>query len=104
MGETGRDLSVRLNEHKGYIRNQNNNSAIFNHVRDENHSMNWSNSKIVYSSNKKSDRLAVESTLIKVLPNFNNSGGVNVIDPLSASIILSSNKSIREKIPQNLLS
>ena len=63
----------------------------------------WANSKIVYVSNNKSGRLSVESSLIKFLPNFNNSAGANIIDPLSISIILSSNRSILNKIPPNLL-
>ena len=103
MGETGRDFSVRLNEHKGYVRSSNEKSAVFNHFSSQNHSIDWDNSKIVYSSKNKSDRLAVESTLIKFLPNFNNSAGTNVIDPLSTSILLSSNRSILDKVPPNLL-
>ena len=103
VGETGRDFSVRLSEHRSYVRNQNEKSAVFNHVSSENHSIDWANSRIVYPSNNKSNRLAVESSLIKFLPNFNNTSGVNVIDPLSSSIILSSNRSILNKIPSNLL-
>ena len=103
VGETGRDFSVRLKEHQSYVRNGNDNSAVFNHVNSKNHSINWSGSKIVYPSNNKSDRLAVESTLIKFLPNFNNSAGANIIDPLSTSIVLSSNSSILRKVPPNLL-
>lgn len=103
VGETGRDFSVRLREHQSYVRNGNDNSAVFNHVNSRNHSINWSGSKIVYPSNNKSDRLAVESTLIKILPNFNNSAGANIIDPLSTSIVLSSNSSILRKVPPNLL-
>ena len=103
VGETGRDFSVRLNEHKSYVRNLNEKSAVFNHISSQNHSIDWDNSKIVYSSNIKSDRLAVESTLIKFLPNFNNSSGANIIDPLSTSIILSTNRSILNKVPPNLV-
>ena len=103
VGETGRNFSVRLNEHKSYVRNANERSAIFNHVSSQNHSIDWPQSKIVYPSNKKSDRLAVESTLIKFIPNFNNSAGANVIDPLSTSLILSSNRSILNRVPSNLL-
>ena len=94
---------MRLNEHKGYVRNLNEKSAIFDHVSTQNHSMDWDNSKVVYSSNNKSNRLAVESTLIKFLPSFNNSAGANIIDPLSSSLILSTNRSILNKIPSNLL-
>ena len=103
VGETGRDFSVRLNEHKSYVRLGNEKSAVYNHVQTRNHSINWPESRIVYQSNTKSNRLAVESTLIKFLPNFNNSTGVNLVDPLSTSIILSSNKSILDKVPQHLL-
>ena len=94
---------MRLNEHKGYVRNYNERSAIYNHSNSQNHSIDWANLKIVYPSNNKPDRLAVESTLIKYHPTFNNSDGANVIDPLSTSIILSSNRSIIDKIPPNLL-
>ena len=103
VGETGRDFSIRLNEHKGYVRSYNDKSAIYNHVSSKNHTIDWTNSKIVYHSKNKSDRLAVESSLIKYLPTFNNSSGTNVIDPLSTSIILSSNRSILNNIPSHLL-
>ena len=103
IGETGRDLSVRLGEHRGYVRRFDEKSAIFNHVDSQGHSIDWANSKLVYPSKNKSDRLAVESSLIKYLPNFNNSSGVNVIDPLSTSIVLSSNRSILSNIPPHLL-
>ena len=103
IGETGRDLSVRLGEHRGYVRRFDEKSAIFNHVDSQGHSIDWANSKLVYPSKNKSDRLAVESSLIKYLPNFNNSSGVNVIYPLSTSIVLSSNRSILNNIPPHLL-
>ena len=99
VGETGRCFSTRLKEHRGYVRTGNNRSAIYNHVRNTNHDINWASSKIVYPSSHKQNRLIVESTLIKHLPNFNNMPGVSSVDQLTQAIILQTNPHILNNLP-----
>ena len=99
VGETGRDFQVRLREHKQYVRLGNENSAVFNHIFRKKHSVNWNSSQLVYHSQNRCNRLVVESTLIKHLSNFNNAPGVNSIDNLTKSIILSVNRNIINNLP-----
>ena len=98
VGETGRDFMVRLREHKQYVRLGNENSAVLNHVLNKNHSVNWNSSQLVYHSQNRCNRLVIESTLIKHLPNFNNAPGVNSIDNFTKSIILAANRNINNNV------
>ena len=102
VGETGRTLAIRLSEHKRYVRFGAVQSAVFHHVQDKNHNIDWPSAKLVYNSNDKKKRLIVESTLIKKLNNFNNMSGVCSIDPTTENLILSSNRHILNNIPPPL--
>jgi hypothetical protein len=99
IGETGRSLGVRVKEHQRYVRFANTNSAVFNHVQDHDHPINWDSSKIVYSSSNKQKRLLVESALIKHIPNINLMPGVCSVDLAAKDIILSTNPQILNNIP-----
>ena len=76
------------------------NSAVFTHVRDFEHRIDWEQAKVLYHSNDVYNRLTVESALIKEVRNFNNTDGATSIDNFSKSIILSANSSILEKLPR----
>ena len=94
VGETGRCFKTRLREHKDAVRLGRERNAIFNHVHSTNHAIDWSNSKLIYNFNSLSNRLIVESAMIKRTNNFNNLPGASVIDNLSTSTILTCNPSI----------
>ena len=71
-GETGRNFSTRLNEHKAAVRLGHNNNACFKHVWENNsHSINWGESKLIYPSTNHYERLVVESTCILGCPEKN---------------------------------
>ena len=64
FGETGRSVNTRINEHKRDVRNGNENNAIFLHIQNTQHSINWNNPRLVYKSSDFVRRRVVESTLI----------------------------------------
>ena len=88
IGQSGRSFDVRLNEHKAAVRLEQFNNACAKHQRDVNHAIDWNNSKVLYKSNQLSNRLIVESTLIKTRPNINNMASTLTIENLSAKTIL----------------
>ena len=65
VGQTGKNLEVRLNQLKDAVRLAHANNAVFKHVRDTNHAINWRAAKLVFNSNVESHRLTVESALIR---------------------------------------
>ena len=71
FGQTGRTLKKRISEHKSYIKTGNTSSAIFRHLRDENHHMDWAAAKVIFPSSSKHTRELVESALIMTTPNIN---------------------------------
>ena len=90
IGQTGKTLSTRLGQHKDAVRLGNQNNSVFKHVREKNHAIDWKSAKMVYNSNDYYRRLVVESSLIKVCPNFNSMQSTLSIDRGSASLILKS--------------
>ena len=64
VGESGRDLEKRIKEHKFDIKKANENNAMFIHLRDFDHPIDFKNAKIVYPSSSVRRRHLVESALI----------------------------------------
>ena len=73
-------------------------NAVFKHVRDTNHVINWRAAKLVFNSNVESHRLAVESALIRKIPNFNNVQSTLGVDALSSELILKSKPDIMSRV------
>ena len=90
-GETGRPIGVRLNEHKSACRNFDLKNACCKHMYTSHHTIDWSNSNLVFRSDDFYKRLVVESSCIVTEPNFNNMRSTLAIDKFSAQIILSCN-------------
>ena len=65
LGQTGKELSVRLNQHKYSVRTAQPSSAIFFHMSTLNHPIDWSNTSKVLSCNDIVCRNIIESALIK---------------------------------------
>ena len=99
VGQTGRSFDVRLREHKDCVRLGRTKNAICRHVHDNDHSIKWGESKIVYRSTNLNQRLVIESSLIKLVNNFNNCQGASLIDKASAFLILNSNRKISSRLP-----
>ena len=94
VGQTGRGFDTRIKEHKDSFRSSYVKSATLDHSIATNHKIDFNSSKLVYKSGDLGKRLVVESSLIKTIPNFNNTQGVCSIDDLSSKIILSSSPSL----------
>ena len=92
IGQTGKELKKRLYQHKYCVWTAVESSAIFLHARDFNHNMNWDSSKFVYNSSSVTERLLIETCLIKNQNTLNISDGLFKIDPLLTSFILNDPK------------
>ena len=67
IGQTGKFLEKRLEQHKQSVRYGQENNAVFCHVRDFNHSINWQETKKIGSSNNILEQNIIESRFINPL-------------------------------------
>ena len=84
IGQTSKSLSIRIAQHKNYVRTAQENSAIFCHYQEYNHPVSWKDSsEILYISNFYTRNL-LESILIKVTfdKNMNLSLGMYTTDKI----------------------
>ncbi|XP_069999233.1 uncharacterized protein, partial [Penaeus vannamei] len=88
FGETGASLTKRLSQHKYAVSRGHTNNALFCHQWDTGHQMDWKAARILFPSADVHARRLVESSLIKLLPNFNLNSGFSPADSLLASHIL----------------
>jgi hypothetical protein len=79
-GETLKAMKERINEHRRAVRNGNENSAIFRHINEKDHQIDWINSKIVFSSNDRRLNQFVEAFFIQENPNCNLAAGFFSLD------------------------
>ncbi len=82
FGQTGKTLEQRKKQHKYLFRTGQESSALFIHVRDTNHSIDWKNCKKVKTSKSLVERNIIESSLIKHTyeENLNLSEGLFKLD------------------------
>lgn len=82
IGQTGKSLELRKKQHMYSIRAGQDSNALFVHVRDNNHVINWNNSKEIKTSKSLVDRNIIESSLIKQTfnENLNISEGLYKLD------------------------
>ena len=90
IGETGRDLDTRIKEHKYACKIGNSNNALFVHSFDNNHSIDWKSSQMLYKCSNFKKRRIVESVCIDKYNNFNLSEGMYKIDPVMRSLVVRS--------------
>ena len=96
IGESGRDWNVRIREHKYAFRNNNMSNALFNHAFNNNHRINWEESKLIYNCDNFHKRRIVESALIDKIDNFNLSSGCFKLDPIMRALVINS-------LPRNIV-
>ena len=77
VGETGRDLDVRLEEHRSDCRLGKNYSAVAHHSLDVGHRIGFKKSEIVYKCHDRQTRRTVEGALIGLNKTFHNNKGFN---------------------------
>ena len=88
VGETGRQLSKRISEHKNAVRIYDEKSAIAKHCWTSDHRMNFDESKIVYANSNIKQRRAVEGVLINSIPTLPGNKSFNSVDKLNAREVL----------------
>ena len=98
VGETSRNFKIRLREHKDDVRLARERNAIYKHIASTNHAVDWTSSKMVYHSSSKFNRLIVEPSLIKYLPNYNNMQSTLAVDNLTRDLVLKTNPKILENL------
>nr|XP_053627747.1 uncharacterized protein LOC128685277 [Cherax quadricarinatus] len=86
--ETGRSLSDRLREHKNSVRLANTNNALFCHVRDHSHPVDWSSAKTVFPTSNSNSCCLVESSIIHNFPCMNLSPGFVSVDAFLSHYIV----------------
>ena len=74
-GQTGSSLSQRLTVHKRSVRYGQETSAIFQHIMNEDHRIEWEQSELIYKSSCVYKRKIIEAATIKQMNNFNISEG-----------------------------
>ena len=72
IGQTGKDLAVRLSQHKYCVRTGNNSNALFIHMNDYNHAIDWNNAKEILFVKSFVNRNILESCLIKASSSIMN--------------------------------
>ena len=88
IGETSRNLHVRLKEHKGDIRIGNLNNALFLHISQSNHNFNFNSVKMLIYIQNESLRRIFEDAVISFFNSLKTRLGFYNISPyLSKSIL-----------------
>ena len=105
FGQTGKELSTRLSQHRGYARGTNEQArttAIFKHMSQENHAIDFDHAALVYPCSRWKSRLAVERCLMDSKPNFNaqgpNPSATCQVNSLSRKIIFDTNPAIHTNL------
>ena len=82
IGQSGKGLDTRVKQHKYSVRTGQENNALFVHMRDENHSIDWLNSSSIVKCNSFIKRNIIESSVIKQTEqnNMNLSTGMYKLD------------------------
>ena len=92
VGQSGRDLRVRISEHRGYARRHDRCKVVFKHMYDADHPIDFGGARWVWRSVNERERLVVESALMREVPNFNIMAGVSSVDAVCSKLVLRHNK------------
>lgn len=75
FGQTGRNLDTRVLEHRRSVRYGQDNNALFVHINNTGHRIDWDNADMIIKSNCSFKRKLIESFYINTEKNFNISTG-----------------------------
>ena len=91
-GQTSKDLETRVKQHKYCVRSGQESSAIFQHVKNYDHAINWNGTQPITYSRSFHHRNIIESAVIKhtFQENLNLSSGLYKLDPFIIDKIVSS--------------
>ena len=84
VGQTGKELNIRIKQHKYSIKTGQESNALFIHLRDFNHPIDWDHAQQIVYSKSVFDRNIIESSIIKHNMNLivNLSSGLYKLDPI----------------------
>ena len=96
IGQTSKPLVTRINQHKYNVRRLNENSAIFKHISDESHQIDWNHTTKILGSNDVTKRNILESAIIKLTwnDNFNINSGRYGFDDIMLAFFMKELKKI----------
>ena len=98
FGFTGKTLSQRLVQHKRAVKYGQQSSAIFNHINNYNHRINWNMSRTIYGSNCRFKCQMIESAIIKRRNSMNLSKGAWEADLIDEIFLRPAIKKISHKL------
>ena len=90
IGETSRNLHIRLKEHKRDIRIGNSNNALLVHTSQHNHNIDFNSAKMLTYIHNKNLRRIFEAAAISFLSSLNTRPGFYNISPYLSKHILNS--------------
>ena len=90
IGETSRNLQIRLKEHKKDIRIGNLNNALFQHISLSNHNLDFTSAKMLIYIHNERQRRILEAAAISLCNSLNTRPGFYNISPYSSKSILNS--------------
>ena len=84
IGQTGKTLDTRLKQHRYSVRSAQETNALFIHLRDAGHPIDWTNATNVLQNSSVIERNIIESSLIKKSwqSNLNLNDGLYRLDPI----------------------
>ena len=88
IGESGRDCDKRLSEHKRAVQNGDRNNALFVHMSEENHEIDWNNTEVIYKIKNEKKRKIVEAAVINSVKNVNLNDGFYKFDSLTTKYVI----------------
>ncbi len=68
--ETGRNIDTRIKEHRYAVKRGDDNNAIYRHVLNKDHTIDWNNSQLLYKCNDLKKRRIIETICIEKYDNF----------------------------------
>ena len=71
IGQTGKTLEKRVKQHKYSVRTGQSNNAIFNHIFNNDHRMNWDCAKFIFKTKNFIERNVIQSAIISNIFNTN---------------------------------
>ena len=89
IGQTGKQYFDRQKQHKYNIRTANESSALFQHQQIYNHSMDWDKGGIIFKCNRQTERLIIETCLIKNCNTMNLNDGLYKLDKVIINLLKS---------------
>ena len=97
IGQTGKDIETRLEQHRYSVRSGQISNALFIHVQEFSHRINWASSSTITRCNRFNERNVIETALIHLTKenNLNISYGRFAMDPI---ILYMLGKELRETI------